>query len=1105
MLKQTKGAISFLIAEYKAVLKNAALAAVMGAAASQASATAYVFNSPSEFNGAAVTELAAGDSWTFNGPGTNETDYEITLPDDKWLTVRGQITLNGTGTSLVGQMDSLDLFGSQARLTLNEGTSLQVGDSGFDVTVQNGAEIKATKAVLATGSSDYAVYNNGRIYLDNSVMGLNFLEVNGGFLYDRSASGDGYTQTDSGTASFVADNGTFVTINSGLLLYKGSVEVRNRSNVVAGGVAAGIDIEVYGDPSQNFSGSAVKGKIKVTGGSKFTVPERAKVEYYGEAKSYFNAIGDDVEEGSPDVASVSSVDNTRQFDIENGSSLTILDLGKLTLSQVNAIKQRLFLDPSKGTLAGYILVDDSGNVISGGDAGSTTPAIPDVIKYIFDDVGIYDGTTALVNQQVTGIHGDITGSKNFGSGVLASAETTVKVGSGSALSLNDASTNDGKFASTSDGAVANVSVGSNGYIQLRGDGQIGNISGDGSMQAENGVIKAGDVSVGAFNFTNGANVSVNSLSARSTDTASTITDSSATVSQDLTLGDVQLENARLAVGGNLNLTGTASLDPSYVYAGNINVGSTALLNVLGGTVVYDGTSDTSYAPASGTSALVLNKPLDLSAGGKVYINSSIENDSAPACSDLAKQITIADGELVVTSNGVSASGDGAVIKLASDDQVEIGDSGSIVLSGFKVSKSATFTLFDHATDVETSDIKSANVLYSASIDDAGQVVTYSLNNAGIAATSSTLIPSLSGAIVARALSDDSSSNYFDSTENSAVGFVTKFLENADSSSARSLNTLASYAFASNSAQNALASSEAGYGAVEERAGLRAQNSSSIGEVKGHDVTVWATPLYKHQSSDSFGFDGGGYGASTNLYGVAVGADRAFATSFRAGVAAHVGSGKSESEGDLDYVKDEFDFYGASLYGVYQSGRLSLLGDLGYTYVDNDSKGSGFKAGGFGSDVFTAGVSAKYAFEAGSVAIAPHLGVRYVSSHIDGYDVKCGGVKYMDVGSITQNVVKFPLGVSFSTEVKSGEWTVKPVGDITVTAAAGDRDVDSDVTLAGFNGFSVNGDVVDPVSARASVGLDAQMGQSLGLGFGLAYTGSKNLNEASVSGTIRYTF
>ena len=122
MLKQTKGAISFLIAEYKAILKNAALAAVMGALASQASATAYVFNSPSEFNDTTTTVLAAGDSWTFNGPGTEETDYNFALSDDKGLTVNGQITLNSMGTSLVGQLDYLDFSGSSSRLTLNEGT-----------------------------------------------------------------------------------------------------------------------------------------------------------------------------------------------------------------------------------------------------------------------------------------------------------------------------------------------------------------------------------------------------------------------------------------------------------------------------------------------------------------------------------------------------------------------------------------------------------------------------------------------------------------------------------------------------------------------------------------------------------------------------------------------------------------------------------------------------------------------------------------------------------------------------------------------------------------------------------------------------------------------
>ncbi len=71
MLKQTQGAISFLLAEYKAVLKNAAIAAMAAGFAVQASATDYVYNSPSEFTSSS-TVLTSGDSWTFNGPGTRK-------------------------------------------------------------------------------------------------------------------------------------------------------------------------------------------------------------------------------------------------------------------------------------------------------------------------------------------------------------------------------------------------------------------------------------------------------------------------------------------------------------------------------------------------------------------------------------------------------------------------------------------------------------------------------------------------------------------------------------------------------------------------------------------------------------------------------------------------------------------------------------------------------------------------------------------------------------------------------------------------------------------------------------------------------------------------
>ena len=122
----------------------------------------------------------------------------------------------------------------------------------------------------------------------------------------------------------------------------------------------------------------------------------------------------------------------------------------------------------------------------------------------------------------------------------------LSIGAGSSLSLNAASVNGGNFAATASGAAADVNVGSGGYIALRGDGQIGNISGDGTLQAQNGTVKAGDVSVGAFNFTSGAEVTASSLSSSG---ASTVADSTATVLRDLTLNDATLQNSRLLVGG----------------------------------------------------------------------------------------------------------------------------------------------------------------------------------------------------------------------------------------------------------------------------------------------------------------------------------------------------------------------------------------------------------------------------------------------------------------------------------------------------------------------------------------------------------------------------
>ncbi|GEM_PF-3716429 len=982
-------------------------------------------------------DITAKDLLVGNGGGKN-----VSVTADS-------ITTTGLFTALDNGVNSISIDVKAGSITSSgqfkvEGQGARVESTG-NITFNNIENAGVSNgATLAAGN---AIILNGTLKADSASIKTKGLHLNGTLELSNGATF--YSDAD-GT---VSDDG----------------DLTNDSVINLGSVIS--------DPSGQGSAdqTATKGRVKLAG-STFTASHKAAVELFGTRSSATGGAN-------------ASYDNTQQFDLDAGSTLVISDLGEMDIDEVNALKAKLFLDPSKGTLAGYTIKVDT---------------LPDG-SVPFADSPKYSGTTFISGKLVTGVNGSISGTNNFGAASLAAGQDALSIGAGSSLSLNAASVNGGNFAATASGAAADVNVGSGGYIALRGDGQIGNISGDGTLQAQNGTVKAGDVSVGAFNFTSGAEVTASSLSSSG---ASTVADSTATVLRDLTLNDATLQNSRLLVGGTLGINGTVSVDPSYVTAGDLFIGATGLLNVLKDAVVLDGT-EVSYSDSS-SAALVLNNQLDLSAGGKVYIDGGIENSAAPTYASLdtsyaGKQLIIKDGELVVTPAAVADAGSGAVVKLASDDAVEVGDNGTIKLSGFKVSKSASFTLFDHATGVTTDDLSSGNVLYSASIDSVGQNVTYSLNNAGVAATFSLLMPKLAGAIVARALSDDDSANYFDSTEKSAVGLVSAFLENPDAANARSLNTLSSYAFASGSARNALASSEAGYSAVEQRAGYRGQNAAAIGAVQGHDFTVWATPIYRYHNSDSYSFDGGDYGADTSLYGVAVGADMAFTPAFRAGLAVNAGHGKSESNGDLNYVKNDFDFYGVELYGIYEQGSLNVLGDIGYTFVDNDTSGfDGFKAD-FDSKVFTAGVTGKYTFALSALDIAPHFGVRFVSGHIDDYDVKAGGVKYMDADSITQNIVKFPLGVTFSKTFTSGDWKIKPVGDITVTAVAGDRDVDSDVKLVGFNKFSVNGDVVDAISGTATVGLDAQKGANLGLGLGVSYTGASNENETSVQGSFRYAF
>ena len=578
------------------------------------------------------------------------------------------------------------------------------------------------------------------------------------------------------------------------------------------------------------------------------------------------------------------------------------------------------------------------------------------------------------------------------------------------------------------------------------------------------------------------------------------------------------------------------LDPAWdvgssvAIIGNLTEGTT---NVLKGDVVVGQNSAfylgdemtesefTAYADShlseNGTTALAyIDKPLTVGAttgtGAQLIVDGSVTGegaDSTALTAHSADAVYIGENSRLVLGNAAfGEDGTSAAITLTSDlvNNINFTNEGVIEIAPDKVSNGAVFTLVDNnatsgQTDLGT--VESANKLFGLNDNNDG-TVTYVYNKDGAAdAALSQTDASIRNMINAYATNEDEPGE-FDTARDDGVGFVSRAVSLGSAAEiGRSLDSAAQFVTAGGVPQVSLMAQKAGVSAIETRMGFNGAVASAIGEVQGTDATVWVTPLYSSFESDSFDMGAQEGGVDADLFGVAVGSDFMVADALRLGVAFNVGSGDSDSEGDLASTSNDFEFLGANLYGGYEYGALAIMADLGYTMVSSDidqSNAAGALSADIDSTVFSVGVQGKYVFDVSGFDIAPHLGVRYTRVDIEDYTVS--GV--LDGDSVDQSLVTFPVGVTFSKDIAAGNWDVKPVLDLSLIPAAGDTDVDVDSTFINMGDVSVNSEIVDSVSFGGKLGVEAEYG-SFGLGLSYQYLGSSNVDSHNVMGNVRYSF
>lgn len=290
------------------------------------------------------------------------------------------------------------------------------------------------------------------------------------------------------------------------------------------------------------------------------------------------------------------------------------------------------------------------------------------------------------------------------------------------------------------------------------------------------------------------------------------------------------------------------------------------------------------------------------------------------------------------------------------------------------------------------------------------------------------------------------------------------------------------------------------------AAAAAQSAAGLGS--NDTGSVWLSPVYSHTESDGFAANTNSYGTDIDLTGVALGAEIKLNPHVKLGAAVNIGTGSADGTGKASTVSNDFNYYGAGAYVGADIGKVSILGDVTYTVVDNDVTNNAVADkydASFNSTNLSAGVTGKVNLELGGFNVAPHVGVRYSRIDVDDYSLHSasnGNVAQMSSSSM--NLLSVPVGVTLSRDINLSSWKLKPMVDLTVTGNFGDTDMDSSVKWGNSNPFNVNSEVVDDFTYGVKAGLEATNG-NLKVGFGVGYTGSENTDELNVGAELRYDF
>ena len=499
------------------------------------------------------------------------------------------------------------------------------------------------------------------------------------------------------------------------------------------------------------------------------------------------------------------------------------------------------------------------------------------------------------------------------------------------------------------------------------------------------------------------------------------------------------------------------------------------------------------------SLLVVNSAIDLSGHG---IN--VGKDAST---------TTTNDKLVLSKNGALAVGGTALANanlanatpkaaVTATSGVEYDKTSKVLLDG-GVKAGAQYQIFSGAVAANATSAdadltaSSLNGFYTATIGDDGKTTKVAANRSVLSQLTTPLYEHLLAV-----------------TGNGNKGAGVQFLEKVASESldggkdAETVARLGAFGGLYNAAYNVNKTS------ADAIAARTAMGNNGVQQVATNNAiggAVWLSPIYKNVKADSLESDGKESGADVKLTGVALGADVTTANNVRLGAMFNLGSGDTDGNKLGSRAENDFDYFGFGVYAAYNYGNFGVAADATYAKVDNDlsassSLGYGYFKSSVDTNVYSLGLTAKYAFDTNFATITPHAGIRYTSLNADSYDVESAYGTLATTSYDSASVVSFPVGVTFTKDIKVNAWKVQPTFDVTLTANAGDTEAEYDTYFTGADSkVKLESEFVDSFTYGLTAGFEAQHESGVALGLGVNYEGSSNTNSYGVTGNVRYTF